>query len=439
MSTIKSTANRSEVDSELGGENGRLSAMAHRLIGSEILRIAAEIRALVESGKLICNLTVGDFSPAEFRIPAFLEQEIVNALKLGETNYPPSDGVMALKQSVVRFYQRLLHLDFSPDSILISSGSRPAIYATYRTLVDSGDSVVYPVPSWNNNHYCHLAGANGIPVVCDEHTNFLPTRKLLEKPIRGARLLALNSPLNPTGTAFDEGVLADICELVWEENLRRGSGERPLYLLYDQVYWMLTFGETRHYNPITLKPELRPYTILIDGISKSFAATGLRVGWTAAPPDLIDRMASFLGHVGAWAPKPEQTAVAKLLDAYEEITLYHSSMKRGLQDRLDALYAGISSLHVKGYPVTAITPMGAIYLSAQLRLSGKVTPAGKTLSTNETIREYLLQEAGLAIIPFQAFGSKAEDGWFRLSVGAVSVDAITRMFPRLESALSQLK
>ncbi len=418
--------------------NGRISSMAHELIGSEVLKIANEIRLMVAEGKPICNLTVGDFNSAEFRIPRSLEEGIVHALRHGETNYPPSDGLPSLRKAVSDFYDQWLGLRYPVDSILICGGSRPAIYAAYRALIDPGDTVVYPVPSWNNNHYSHLVGAHGVPVACTRENNFLPTRKTLEKVIRGARLLSVNSPLNPTGTAFSKATLGEISELVLEENARRNKGERPLYLLYDQVYWLLTHGSTVHYNPVSLQPEIEPYTIFIDGISKAFAATGVRVGWTVGPVDVISRMASILGHVGAWAPRAEQVAVSSFLGATDEISAFEKELKRGLQERLSLLYSALVTMRGEGLPVDAITPMGGIYVSAQFALIGKRTHSGSILRTNEDVREYLLQEAGIAIVPFQAFGTTAEDGWFRLSVGAVSPGAIEVMIPRLRSALVRL-
>lgn len=416
----------------------RVSTMADGLVGSEILKIAADIRAMVAEGKSICNLTVGDFSSTEFRIPKFLEENIREALQRGETNYPPADGMVVLKKSILSFYEHWLNLRYPLESVLVTGGSRPGIYGTYRTIVDPEDTVIYPVPSWNNNHYIHQVGAKGVPVVCNSEDAFLPTRKLLEPVIREARLLALNSPLNPTGTAFTKNALEEICDLVLEENARRSRNERPLFLMYDQVYWMLTFGATQHFNPISLRPELTPYTILVDGISKPFAATGVRVGWVVGPPDIVHKMSSLIGHVGAWAPRAEQVAVAKLLSATEVIKDYHNEMKAGIQSRLDALHKGILELRKEGFAVDAIPPMGAMYLTARFALSGKRTSTGDTLCANEDIRKYLLKEAGLAIVPFQAFGMNEESGWFRLSVGAVSLKEIEEMLPRLKNSLLQL-
>ena len=416
-------------------EARRVSTMSDGMSGSEILRIAAEIRAMTEAGQRVCNLTVGDFSPAEFRIPRFLQNEIAEALQRGETNYPPSNGVAPLRDAIRRLYESALGLKYPASSVLVTSGSRPGIYGTYRTVVDAGDRVVFPVPSWNNNHYCYLTGAVPVTVATTRDTAFLPTRELLAPVIRGARLISLNSPLNPTGTAFTADALAGICDLVLEENARRRNGERPLYVLYDQVYWMLTFGDTTHVHPVGLRPEMAPYTLYVDGISKAFAATGVRVGWVVGPQDLIDSMNNFMGHVGTWAPRAEQIATAKMLDAPNEVEAFGKEITAGVRQRLDALYNGIMAMRADGLPVDATAPMGAIYLSARFALNGKRTPDGQTLRTNDEIRRYLLEAAGFAVVPFQAFGVKEDTGWVRLSVGAVSMADIERVLPVLKEAV----
>jgi aspartate aminotransferase len=282
----------------------------------------------------------------------------------------------------------------------------------------------------------HLLGAQGVPVVCDAAHAFLPTRAQLEPAVRGARLLALNSPLNPAGTAFTADALAEICDLVLEENARReGTGERPLYLMYDQVYWMLTFGQTRHVTPVALRPAMAAYTLFVDGISKAFASTGVRVGWAVGPADVMAKMSDYLGHVGAWAPRAEQLATARLLAATDEVRRYQAEITRGVEARLDALHDGMRALQGAGLPVEVIPPMGAIYLSVRFPLLGRRTPSGAVLRTNEEIREYLLAEAALGIVPFQAFGLREDTGWFRMSVGAASLPEIADMLPRLRAAL----
>lgn len=414
---------------------GRLSGMAGRLVGSEILKIAADVRALREGGASVRDFTVGDFDPAQFRIPASLAARIEGALRRGHTNYPPSSGVRVLREAVAHDLERAMGVRYPLEQILVTGGSRPGIYGTYRTLVDPGDRVVYPVPSWNNNHYCGLVGAVGVPVQCRPEDAFLPTRALLEPVVRGARLLALNSPLNPAGTSFTAEQLGAICDLVIEENARRPSGERPLYLLYDQVYRTLTFDGVAHVDPVGLRPAMAPFTVYVDGVSKSLAATGIRVGWVAGPPDVIGPMSNLLGHVGAWAPHAEQVATAEYLSDTTGLLAHQRAFVEGLQARLHPLYAGVEAMRQEGLPVQAVAPTGAIYLSVRVALAGRRAAGGAPLADNEEIRRYLLDAAGVALVPFQAFGMEEESGWFRLSVGAVSVRDVEETIPRLRAAV----
>jgi aspartate aminotransferase len=412
-----------------------LSSTARGVVGSEILKIAGEIRALKEKGETICNLTVGDFDPRYFPIPAELLDWTREALAEGHTNYPPADGVLPLRQAITRFYARELGLEYPVESVLVAGGARPLLYGAYKTLVDPGDVVVYAVPSWNNNHYAYLSGAESVALAVSAASNFFPTLDQIRPHLATARVLILNSPLNPTGTAIDVEELRRISEAVLEENRRReGTGARPLFFIYDHVYWTLTFGSTHHTTPVALVPELAPYTLFLDAASKSFCATGLRVGWAVMPPAIRKRMADILGHVGAWAPKAEQVALARLLDSPDVYRPFHDRVVAELSKRLDALYEGFMSMKRDGYPVDAIAPQGAIYLSARFDLLGH-TLSGDTISTNEQIRKHILREAGFAAVPFQAFGLSEETGWFRLSVGAVSMDDIAAMFPRLRALM----
>ena len=417
---------------DLDGPDPRrgLSTMARGLVGSEILKIASEIRLKQQAGQQIANFTVGDFSSKEFPIPERLRDGILRALAAGETNYPPSDGVLRLREAVRAFWGERLRLDVPLESIVIAGGSRPVIYAAFRAVVEPGDTVVYPVPSWNNNHYCHLVGARGVAIETRAEDGFLPTAASLQPHLKTARMIALCTPLNPAGTVLAPDEVHRITEAVVAENRRRDqAGEKPLYLLYDQVYWMLTFGAARHETPVHAVPEAARYTIFVDGISKAFAATGVRVGWAVGPKAVIAAMRDVLGHVGAWAPRAEQVATAELLRDGAAVDAYLHAHKGGLQARLDALHTGFSRMKAAGLPVRDIPPQGAIYLSVQFSLRNR---------SNDEVRRYLLDEAGFAMVPFQAFGFEGEGGWFRLSVGAVSVKDVESAMPRVEAALRKV-
>ncbi len=412
--------------------------MAAGLIGSEIIKIGNEVNDLIKQGADICNLTIGDFDPTIYPIPRELYVAITEAYQAGCTNYPPANGMAELRQAAADFLHARLGLAYSPHNFLVAGGSRPLIYATYRALLDPGDRVVFPVPSWNNNHYCHLTGATPVLLPTGPGNNFMPTAADVAPHLPGATLLALCSPLNPTGTVFAQHDLEEICDLVLAENQRRGPDEKPLYILYDQIYWLLTFGHTRHFDPVSLRPALRPYVIYIDGISKCFAATGVRVGYAFGPALVIEKMKAILGHVGAWAPKAEQVATATFLPQTEAVDAYLAHFKTTIQRSLQTCYDGLQDLKAAGLPIDAVAPAGAIYLTVKLDVLGRTTPTGQMLKTTQAITSYLIQEAQLAVVPFSAFGAEATEPWFRLSVGGASLASIEAALPRLRAALEKL-
>lgn len=416
-----------------------ISVLAQNLRGSEIIKIAGEINELKKQGQNIANLTIGDFDSNLYPIPAPLKDGILAAYGHNQTNYPPADGVLDLRESVSEFLQKRMGLNYKANEILISGGSRPLIYSTYLTLIDPGDQVVFPAPSWNNNHYCDLTGAKAVMIQTSSENNFMPTAEELRPHLKGAVMLALCSPLNPTGTMFKQKDLEEICDLVIAENKTRKAGEKPLYILYDQIYSQLTFGSYKHVDPVTLRPELRDVTIFIDGASKCFAATGVRVGWGFGPANIVNNMKAIVGHMGAWSPKAEQVAMADFLRKDNPVNEYLDDLKKKIQASLTALFEGFQQLKSQGFQVDAIEPMGAIYLTVKVDYAGKTTPDGQVLNNSADVNFYLIKKAKIALVPFSAFGTGEDSAWFRASVGATSLEEIQQTIPRIKAALEKLK
>lgn len=416
----------------------KLSHLAETLIGSEIVKLGNAINERIRNGETIYNFTIGDFNPSEFPIPVELEQLIIEAYQQKKTSYPAAEGILDLRKSISQFIQDWEGLHFTPAEIQVASGGRPLIYAMFKVIVDKGDKVVYGVPSWNNNHYVHLTEGQHCEVSCLPENDFMPTVEDLKPHIKGASLICLCTPQNPTGTTLGKHALAEICELILEENAKRGPEEKKLYLMFDQMYWTLTYGDTVHYNPLTLNPAMKPYTIFIDGISKVFSATGVRVGWALGPENVIAKMKAILSHLGAWAPMAEQHAVAKYLPMKEAISTYLTHFKSEIAFRLQNIYEGIIALKQKGFKVDAIAPQAAIYLTIQIDLVGSKTADGTVLATQSDVTQYILSEAKIAIVPFSAFGAGANSSWYRLSVGTCRKQDIPTVLAQLGAALEKL-
>ena len=422
----------------LQAQKSKVSKLAENIIGSEIIKLAGEVNEKIKQGEKINNMTIGDFNPKEFPIPVELKQYIVDAYFDDHTNYPAADGMLELRNAVSNLLTERGNLDYKNDEILIAGGARPIIYSIFKALVDPTETVIFAVPSWNNNHYSYLHCAKSVIIEATPEQNFMPTAADIEPFIKEATLVALCSPQNPTGTIFSKEGLEEICDLILSENARRGPDEKPVYLMYDQIYWALIFGNNKHYNPVVLRPEMKAYTVFVDGISKSLAATGVRVGWSMGPKVIIDKMKAILTHVGAWAPKAEQMATAKYLSNLPLYDAFIEEQKTKISTRLDGFYKGFQELKKEGFKVDAITPQAAIYLTIKFDLHGMKKADGTVLETTKDITKFILDEAKLAVVPFYAFGADENSPWYRMSVGTCKVTDIPDVISNLRNALKTL-
>ncbi len=416
----------------------KLSYLSETLIGSEIVKLGGDIREKMRKGEKIFNFTVGDFDPKIFPIPKELEDGIIEAYRHHFTNYPAAEGNLDLRESIVSFLKQWEQLEYAPEEILVASGGRPLIYSLFRVIADKGDKIIYAVPSWNNNHYTHFTRAEHTVIETTPENNFMPTADSIRPFIKGATLICLCSPQNPTGTTISKKDLEEICDMVLEENAGRPAHEKKLYMMYDQMYWHLTYGPIKHYDPVSLRPAMRDYTIYIDAISKVFAATGVRVGWAFGPKIVLNKMKALLTHIGAWAPMAEQKATAGFLLQKNSIETYLHHFKKELELRLSSIYDGLITLKELGFGVDAVAPQAAIYLTIKIDLVGKTTRDGRVLSDQAAVTSYILDEARLAIVPFTAFGASKNSPWYRLSVGTCSLKDIPEMLQQLKMALQNL-
>jgi aspartate aminotransferase len=403
----------------------KLSHVGNNIVGSEIIKISQQIKEISKTKK-VQNLTIGDFDSSINPIPEKLKDYIIDSYNENLTNYPLSAGQLNLRQSVSEYLKKRQGIDYSENEILVGGGVRPLIYTVYKALVNNGEGVIYPVPSWNNNHYSFLHGAVKQEIECRPENSFFPTSSDIDMKINDkTSLICICSPQNPTGRVINPDVLKSICELVVNENRIRESqvGSRPLYLFFDQIYSDLTV-EGSFVHPLTLCPEIRDYLICVDGISKSLCATGIRVGWMFGPQDIIGKMTEIFSHIGAWAPKPEQNAVARYLNDYDDMVEFVNSKTKQYSDISNKICDKIQELKDKGFRIDYQRPEGGIYISIYL---------GESLSfpNIESYIKFLINRCGIGLVPFEYFGSQLNRGWFRMSIGGVDPNSVEEILNSL--------
>ena len=369
---------------------------------------------------------MGDFDPKVNPIPVGLRDYITDAYFNDLTNYPLSAGELPLRQSICNYFYHRRGINYDESEILVGCGVRPLIYTLFKAIVDEGDTVVYPVPSWNNNHYSFLHNAYLEPIECTPDNAFFPTVDDIESRIHYTRLVCLCSPQNPTGRIIDKQVLKGICDAIVTENKRRGSYEKPCYLFFDQIYSDLVGKEFTH--PLDVCPEIKEYLICADGISKSLCATGVRVGWLMGPKDIIGKMTEVFSHIGAWAAKPEQNAVAWYLHDKEDIGEFIQEKQQQYAYISSKIIDLFNEMKNEGYKVDCQKSDGGIYISVYLDYVNN-------FPTTEDYINFLIEECGLGIVPFEYFGSTKNKGWFRISIGSVDYLYIDNVLTVIENAI----
>ncbi len=398
-----------------------LSFVGNNIVGSEIIKISQQIKE-VSKTRPVQNFSIGDFNPKINPIPEKLKEYIVESYNDGLTNYPMSPGELDLRVSVSNYIKKTKGIEYTEEEILIGCGVRPLIYTIFKTIVDSEDTVMYPVPSWNNNHYSFLHSAIKIPIECKPDNSFFPTFEDVKGKLENTRLLCLCSPQNPTGRVIDKDTLKQICDEIVRINKEK---TKKTYLFFDQIYSdLVPNGLFTH--PLDVCPEIRDYLICVDGISKSLCATGVRVGWVFGPKNIISKMTEIFSHIGAWSPKPEQTAVAKYLNDYELISEFITNKVNQYSEISNKICEKLEELKQRKFRIDYQKPEGGIYISIYLGESQFFTNV-------ENYVQFLIKTCGVGLVPFEYFGSTNNNGWFRMSIGGVDINNIDEVTKSLET------
>jgi len=388
-----------------------LSQRVARLSPSATLSISALAKAMQAEGLDVCILSAGE---PDFDTPEHIRAAAIRALQEGKTRYGPTAGIPALRQAVADKLRRENGLDYSPEQILISNGGKQTLFNLAMVLLDPGDEVILPVPYWvSYPEMVALAGAQVVRVQTQEAQGFKLTADQLRQALTPrSKLLILNSPANPTGAVYHRHELEALAEVI--------LSVPHLYVVCDEIYEKLVYGEARHLSLGSLSPELLPRTILSSGFAKAYAMTGWRIGYLAGPKPIVEAAISLQSH------STSNVCTFAQYGALEALTSPLSApavekMRQEFWRRRDLMLEGIRTLPKVSCP----EPEGAFYIFLNISQTG--------LSSVEFCQR-LLKEHHVAAVPGVAFGA---DHCIRLSYAADRV-TLEKGLERLHRFLSFL-
>ncbi|KZM50089.1 aspartate transaminase [Labrenzia sp. OB1] len=381
---------------------------------------AQKARDLRNAGKDIVDMTVGE---PDFDTPETVKAAGIAAIRAGETKYTPVNGTPALRDAVQHDFRRRLGLDFTSSQICVGGGGKQILFLALMSSVEAGSEVIIPAPYWVS--YPDMVIANGgkpVVVKCAEEDGFKLNPATLEAAITPAtRWLVLNSPSNPTGAAYTEAELVALGEVL----LRHPQVWVLCDEIYDQIWY--TSGSAKTISAVV--PAIADRTLIVNGVSKSYAMTGWRIGYAAGPQPLIDAINKLQSQMSSCPSSISQAAAAEALTGPQDFVTESVSVYR---ERADLAVARLNAIP----GLSCLAPDGAFYLyPCCAGVMGKTTPSGQVLTSDLDFVIYLLEEVGVASIHGAAYGMSP---YFRLSI-ATSTEVIEEACKRIEKACSLLK
>jgi aspartate aminotransferase len=381
----------------------RISENVRELQPSTTLAIAALCRQLRASGRSVLDLSTAE---PDFRTPEFAAQAGIAAIEQGFTQYTPVPGTSALREAIAAYIARTTSQRTDPAGVVVSAGAKQALFNTCFTLFGPGDDVLVPTPYWTSYpEIIRLARARPVFVKGDERNGQKVDEVALEWAFTpSTRGLILNSPCNPTGVIYTRPELDAI--MLW-------AAERGVWVISDEIYGRLCFHTTRATSVLDLDPSLLDRTVLIDGLSKTFAMTGWRVGFSYCAPDLASRISLLQSHTTSGASSPAQAAALAAYRNEPRVDEAVRAMVRVFHRRCLKAMETLSALA----PLAYFTPPDAAFYLF-LRVDEYFTPER---TGSDAFCKELLAQSAVALVPGSAFG---DDRFVRLSFAAPEAEIL---------------
>jgi aspartate aminotransferase len=398
----------------------RIAARVRRIKPSPSTSAADRANELRRQGKSIVNLVVGE---PDFDTPAHIRQAAAAAIERGATRYTLMAGTVELRQAIVAKLERENGLHYALDEIIATNGAKSAIYNALAVTLEPGDEVIVPAPYWVSYPDMVIA-CEGVPVTiaCPESSGFKLQPAQLEAAITPrTRWLLINSPSNPTGASYS----ADEYRALAEVLLRHPQ----VMVMTDDIYEHIRFDGLKTPHILAVAPALRERTLVVNGVSKTYAMTGWRIGYVAGPVDLVRALDTLLSQSAGNCCSVSQAAAAAAMNGDQRFVTDSVAIYKQRRDRTLALINAIEGL-------SCATPPGAFYLYVNCAgLIGKTTPAGKTLAEDGDVVMYLLESQGVAVVAGTAYGLSP---YFRLSI-ATSIETLEEGCARIARAVAELR
>jgi aspartate aminotransferase len=398
----------------------KLADRVNKIQPSPTLAIDAKAKALKAQGLDVVGFGAGE---PDFDTPKNICEAGKNAIDSGFTRYMPVGGADDLKDAIIAKMKRDHALEYTRDEISVACGAKHTLYNISQALIQEGDEVIIPGPYWvSYPDQIKLAGGTPVFIMADESTGFKITPDQLDKAITpNTKYLIFGSPCNPTGTTYTKEELIALGQVLLKHE--------HVLLVTDDIYEQLIYDGMKFYNMPQLLPELKPRTIVVNGVSKTYAMTGWRIGYACGPKELMAAMTKMQSQSTSNATSIAQKASVEALngpqEAIEGMRLEFEKRRTYIADRLNTIPG-----------VSCFKSNGAFYVFPNFSgCYGKTTPAGKKIENSTDFAAYLLEDAKVAIVPGVAFG---DDRFARLSY-AISMENIKKGLDRIEEAIKNLK
>jgi aspartate aminotransferase len=398
----------------------RISARVRRIKPSPSSAAADRATALKREGKNIVSLAVGE---PDFDTPAHIRAAASRAMDKGETRYTMLPGSPELRQAIAAKLKRENDLVYATDDIIVTNGCKSGIYSALEATIETGDEVIIPAPYWVSYPDMVIA-CDGVPMIvaCPESQAFKISPEQLEAAITDrTRWLLINSPSNPTGASYTSAEYRGLADVL--------ARHPHVLVMTDDIYEHIRFDGRPTPHLLNAAPELRNRVLAVNGVSKTYAMTGWRIGWLAGPSDLIGALNTLLSQASGNACSISQAAAVAALNGNQSFVAESVATYRTRRDRMLTRINQIEGL-------SCLPPDGAFYLYVNCAgLIGRTTPAGARLETDGDVAMYLLESVGVAVVQGSAYGLSP---FFRMSI-ATSTDVLDDGASRISRAVSELR